>query len=189
MDDSLPSRWIELRELPGHPEMSVFPDRDPKIQNRYAPDVGEDLKCPKCHYLLTGIGAEYCPVCGIELSYEPITVFSAADQSLVWAAAMVLDQNEISNLMTSGSYDPILGIFTSRQSLPHIMVPFKFYHEAVQLLDTQFGQRLFKGGEKPSKLPEGPDWACSSCEEENPVSFEVCWNCGLQRPDAPVSNQ
>ncbi len=184
MDDALPSRWIELRELPGHPEMSVFPDRDPKIKNADVPQGQEELRCPKCKYSLTGIAAEYCPECGIELSYEPITVFAGADQSLVWAAAMVLDQNEVSNLITTGSFDPILGMFTRRQSLPHIMVPFKFYHEAVQLLDAAFGQREFKTGEKPAKPDSVPDWACSSCHERNPESFEVCWNCGLQRPEA-----
>jgi len=85
--------------------------------------------------------------------------------------------------MTSGSYDPVLGIFTSRRSLPHIMVPFKFYHEAVQLLDAEFGQRVFKTGDRPTKVTTAPDWSCSGCQEENPESFEVCWNCGLQRPD------
>jgi hypothetical protein len=186
MDEALPSRWIELRELPGHPEMSVFPDRDPKIQNRHAPQGRESLNCPKCRYLLTGIGAEYCPECGIELSYEPITVFAAADQSIVWAAAMVLDQNEITNLIATGSYDPVLGIFTRRQSLPHIMVPFKFYHEAVQLLDSEFGKREFKTGDRPERPIQAPDWTCSSCQEESPGSFELCWQCGLRRPDGPA---
>ncbi len=182
MDSHLPSRWIELRELPGHPEMSVFPDRAPTIDNADVPEGEEDLHCPKCKYSLARISAEYCPECGIDLSYEPITIFAAADQSLVWAAAMVLDQNEISNLITSGSFDPVLGIFTRRQSLPHIMVPFKFYHEAAQLLDSKFGRREFKTGDKPTTPESTPDWACSGCNEQNPESFEVCWQCGLQRP-------
>lgn len=24
----------------------------------------------------------------------------------------------------------------------------------------------------------GTPWTCTSCREENPISFEVCWNCG-----------
>ncbi len=182
MEEALPTRWIELQSLPGHPEMSVFPDRAPKIENCDVPESTEPLTCPKCRYDLTRIPAHYCPECGIELSYEPITVFAAADQSLVWAAAMVLDQNAVSNLIVTGSFDPVLGTFTRRHSLPHIMVPFKFYHEAVQLLDTEFGQREFRTGEKPAKIAPQPDWKCSGCQEHCPESFEVCWKCGLQRP-------
>jgi hypothetical protein len=28
---------------------------------------------------------------------------------------------------------------------------------------------------------DAPPWACSSCREENPQSFEICWNCGRSR--------
>jgi len=24
---------------------------------------------------------------------------------------------------------------------------------------------------------EGPEWICSSCNESNPASFDLCWNC------------
>jgi hypothetical protein len=28
---------------------------------------------------------------------------------------------------------------------------------------------------------DAPPWVCSSCREENPQSFELCWNCGHSR--------
>jgi Putative prokaryotic signal transducing protein len=28
----------------------------------------------------------------------------------------------------------------------------------------------------------GPDWTCASCREPNGDAFEVCWNCGTERP-------
>lgn len=28
---------------------------------------------------------------------------------------------------------------------------------------------------------EGPPWRCTSCNSENPASFELCWNCGKER--------
>jgi hypothetical protein len=28
---------------------------------------------------------------------------------------------------------------------------------------------------------DAPPWACPSCREENPQSFELCWNCGQSR--------
>jgi hypothetical protein len=29
---------------------------------------------------------------------------------------------------------------------------------------------------------DAPPWLCVSCREENPPSFEVCWNCGHNKP-------
>ena len=38
------------------------------------------------------------------------------------------------------------------------------------------------GIEKPAV--EAPTkWKCSLCEEENPISTDVCANCGLDRED------
>jgi hypothetical protein len=38
----------------------------------------------------------------------------------------------------------------------------------------------------PSTTPRA-DWKCSSCHEENPGNFELCWNCGAPAPElAPV---
>jgi len=27
-------------------------------------------------------------------------------------------------------------------------------------------------------IPAGPDWNCRHCQESNPGSFEICWQCG-----------
>lgn len=32
-----------------------------------------------------------------------------------------------------------------------------------------------------SQSEEAP-WSCSGCKEDNPASFEVCWNCSTARP-------
>lgn len=29
-----------------------------------------------------------------------------------------------------------------------------------------------------------PPWTCPSCREENPQSFEICWNCGHEKGNA-----
>jgi hypothetical protein len=182
MDDAIHARWAQFRDLPTHPEMSVFPDRPPRIRHQDVRATEEALHCPKCDYDLTGSRGDYCPECGIEMAYEPVTVFTAAELSLVWAAGMVLDRAGISNLIVTGSFDPIIGLFTRKTSLPHVMVPFKFYHEAVADLDAEFGRREFKPGERPAPKPATPDWACPACGERNPGGFEVCWQCSAQAP-------
>ncbi|MCB9865531.1 MAG: hypothetical protein H6816_02700 [Phycisphaerales bacterium] len=186
MDEAINSRWAQLRDLPGHPEMSVFPDREPRIRHVDALDSEFEFECPKCKYNLTGVSGEYCPECGIALAYEPVTVFTAAELSLVWAAALVLDRAAISNLIVTGSYDPVVGLFSRRSSLPHVMVPFKFIHDAIQLLEAEFGEREFKPGQRPNvQRPHLPDWTCPACSESNPGGFEVCWQCGADAPTPP----
>ena len=34
------------------------------------------------------------------------------------------------------------------------------------------------------KASDAEPWVCNSCREENPQSFEVCWNCGRDKGNA-----
>ena len=42
-------------------------------------------------------------------------------------------------------------------------------------LDYFQAQHLVK--ELDQETPSGPDWKCEHCGEENPGSFEICWQC------------
>lgn len=35
--------------------------------------------------------------------------------------------------------------------------------------------------------PPGPDWRCPGCGAEVEGSFDLCWQCGLPRPDEDAS--
>jgi hypothetical protein len=184
MDETLPTRWEQFRDLPSRPEVSVFPDRAPRISHRNVL-TPHGFKCPRCKYDLTGMAADYCPECGTDLAYEPIEIFSAADLSLVWAAAMQLDQNQISNLIVTVNCDPLVSVLTGATGMPRVMVPFKFFYEAVDVLEACFGKRFFRHGEQPPRDAAKTPWTCTGCNEECPGDFEICWNCGRQRSALP----
>lgn len=42
------------------------------------------------------------------------------------------------------------------------------YKQAIELIGTLNGNNKHE------------DWACSSCDETNDASFEVCWNCSAE---------
>lgn len=41
--------------------------------------------------------------------------------------------------------------------------------------DAAQALELLKEIRKP--LAQGEDWVCANCQERNPVTFEVCWQC------------
>ncbi|MBN1514589.1 MAG: hypothetical protein JXB13_21410 [Phycisphaerae bacterium] len=177
----LPQRWQDFHDLPYRPEVSVFPDRAPRVSGEDRVDADAALVCPRCKYSMRGIVARYCPECGFILEYEPVTVFAAASVSLIWTARFVLNGVQISNMVVMGGCDPFTSLLGT-ESMPHVMVPMKFYHEAVEVLDGVFGGRCFPLGKEPLRPLPGQDWICPACKEANPGTFEVCWHCCQVRP-------
>jgi predicted RNA-binding Zn-ribbon protein involved in translation (DUF1610 family) len=50
------------------------------------------------------------------------------------------------------------------------------YENARQIVTETIATLDSKSDAKP--------WACPNCGEENPQTFEVCWNCGVQKRSA-----
>lgn len=38
--------------------------------------------------------------------------------------------------------------------------------------------RILKEYFEEQAAQPGTEWQCRSCKEDNPASFEICWNCG-----------
>ncbi len=181
MDEAIHPRWAEFGDFPGHPDIWIYPDREPRIRHQDMLSADLAFECPRCAYNLTGVSGEYCPECGIALAYEPVTVFTAADLSLAWAAVLVLDNARISNLLVSSSFDLGLAVLRRKSSYPRVLVPFKFFYEAADLLQREFGAREFGPAAQPIRSgPHLPPWRCSQCGEENPGTFEICWQCASE---------
>jgi hypothetical protein len=57
---------------------------------------------------------------------------------------------------------------------PTVIVSVENYEQARALV-IQFKETVLADSDLES-------WSCSQCDEENPGSFDVCWNCGESSP-------
>ena len=61
---------------------------------------------------------------------------------------------------------------------PTVSVSSTQFEQARELVE-QFEQEHLQSQSRSS-------WTCSHCHEENPGSFEVCWNCNTASDSSPV---
>ena len=58
----------------------------------------------------------------------------------------------------------------------------------VWVLDSELADRCARliAEFQAAAAPQGPDsdgtWHCAACREDSPVGFELCWACGVGRP-------
>jgi len=144
------------------------------------PDLG--LRCLGCGYGLAGLPRHICPECGRSFTLDehipegdfPIVIFNGEELINTPKTISLLRQYRIPYLETRGPLESVLGLGVATNGRGRISVPRESYFEVIDLL-----RRLALG----EPLPEAPentqiDWKCVSCGEENPGSFETCWNCG-----------
>jgi hypothetical protein len=48
--------------------------------------------------------------------------------------------------------------------------------------DLDAAQNIARDHEAKRLEQDGPRWDCPGCAEENESNFEICWNCGKERP-------
>ena len=181
-----------LRGLPSHrcPECGTEFDieelvstrtrlRPPRFTGEELPLPDFGLSCAACGEPLAGATARACPQCGEPFdpeSLRPPRKWFILDAELcgslpipgvqaLLAADMVpyAPMQEKSVREIFGGH----GITFSR-----LRVPSEFYFEVLWLL-----QRARREMEQARAAAGADDWTCSSCGEENPGHFEVCWNC------------
>lgn len=158
--------------------------RDPRFtgHERPLPDFG--LTCPRCHAELAGATQSACPHCGHPFDIE------ATRPAAGW---FVLDREMCGELPIPGVQARLLA-----DGVPHIpvgertvneiygghsmmigrlRVPREFFFEVlwlVQHMRAEFAQARATN--------ETQHWFCDTCGEENPGTFEVCWNCEHPHP-------
>ena len=89
------------------------------------------------------------------------------------AMRALLASHGIDSLLKNEFSSSIAGEVPFSESWPQIWVVDEEFESALLLL-----QQAATAGDQCN---EGKDWACLACEEENPVTFELCWSCGELR--------
>lgn len=99
-------------------------------------------------------------------------VFVNQDHARVGFYKSILDSAGIPNLIRNE---------TNNNSVTELPCPL-FFPTLVVLNDDDYDEAMrvlrsvYDG--PPSALP---DWKCAACHEDNPGTFDSCWQCGAQR--------
>ncbi len=99
-------------------------------------------------------------------------VYTQENRFDVTAMRSYLESHGVPSLLKNDFTSSIMGEIPFFQTWPEVWVADELYEVATQLVkDAQ------------SELAEtaDSDWVCSTCTEENPGTFELCWQCSVAR--------
>ncbi|MCB9854995.1 MAG: hypothetical protein H6818_04850 [Phycisphaerales bacterium] len=148
------------------------------------PDLG--LRCMKCGYPLAGLSERRCPTCGSPFEYEsfvpkgdyPAVIVDGKEALLTPDVQDALRRAKIPYMEIAEETAGLYGMHSVTQSKSRVGVPRSLYFDAVLIL-----RQLHVGELEFPPEAVAADWTCPSCDEENPGTFEICWQCGAQRQD------
>ena len=157
------------------------------------PDLG--LKCKTCGYPLAGLHKCQCPECGRLFTLEEYippgpTPRLYADGKPVRATQEVVELLGRYDIPWQPLNEPSDGMFggiplTKGQTTPAIGVSQSDYFFTVDLIRRQKqGEPLPPEPDDVTRLRPTVTWTCTSCGEENPGHFDICWSCQQPTEDA-----
>lgn len=82
----------------------------------------------------------------------------------------LLEQHDIPAQMRNYHSSSVIGELPFVETHPEVYVPQSYVAQAKRLLS-----------ELNEPRGDGVDWLCLDCKEENPASFDLCWQCGSSR--------
>jgi len=145
------------------------------------PDFG--LRCPDCAEPLAGAERHECPACGRRFSMDEfrsgrdwVIVFNSADAVQLSFARLVLRDNLVPTLATEDEFRKAIGAVGLKGLGPRIEVPRAFFFEAKLILRREAAR--IEAARADGTAEQERD--CPHCGEPNPLTFELCWNCGGQ---------
>jgi len=188
-----PQCGYPLRGLPSHrcPECGTEFDvpsmirpwtrlRDPRYHGDELPVPDFGLRCGGCHGPLAGATSPACPHCRRPFDLpglRPPGAWFVLDRTIAGPLPMA----GVISLLASEAvpYLPaqeksLAEIYAGQNILvERVRLPSEFFFDVLWLLRrarVELAYQRAVGGRY--------DWRCPQCREENPGSFDVCWNCG-----------
>lgn len=180
-----------LKGLPSHrcPECGLDLDipsivqswhrlREPRFTGEELPFPDFGLVCGVCGQPLAGAAERTCPSCGRAFdapASRPGKAWFVPDEvlrgyMLPQSMAALLAHEYVPYIIQEG---PTHGMQPYDRLL---LVASEFYFDVLWLLRREAELTASR-----SEAGQQTDWSCPSCGEENPHSFEVCWNCNTAR--------
>jgi hypothetical protein len=152
------------------------------------PDLG--LRCMECSYPLGGLMERRCPSCGQVFEYEsfvpkgdfPALIADGKEVLLTPEVSDALRRAQIPFVEVLGTAAHLYGTFSAMHNNTRVGVPRSQYFEAVDAV-----KRLKDGVSNLPPHDARSEWVCPQCQEENPGTFEICWQCESERPPAEVN--
>lgn len=150
------------------------------------PDLG--LGCLHCGFKLAGLPEHRCPECGRAFDLNahmpkgdfPPVIYQGKEVRLTPEVMEILKRARIPYMEKIGPVESLYGIGGATNPKARLAVPRSQYLEVIHLLR----QHERNGELPPEPGPAPPDWTCPACDETNPGTFEVCWNCSQESPGA-----
>lgn len=99
-----------------------------------------------------------------------VRLYRATGQADAYLLRQWLAEHGIACRLQGEALMSLAGGIPLRDALPSVWVDEDRAEEAREVLQRWQGPALVH-----------PAWRCTSCGEENPASFEVCWSCETDR--------
>ncbi len=104
----------------------------------------------------------------------PVPIFNGRELRGLPEVLDLLRQYQIPFVEVLGPADSLYGLTGATHRRTRIGVIRSRYWEVIDLL-----RRHVLGQPLPTvEVSDRPAWTCSGCREENPGTFDLCWNCG-----------
>lgn len=148
--------------------------REPTYRCRELPYPDFGRRCAKCHTPLAGAPSHACISCGTEFDPDDLrprgdwfSLKQGDGNSALWT---ILDEFEIPYIRRDPPrpYTPLGGTIT--------YIPSEFYFDYLFAMQARSGVEA-----RATYLSTKTTWRCKGCGETNPGTFELCWNCGMDR--------
>ena len=152
--------------------------REPRFTGDELPLPDFGLMCPRCGEPLAGAIERACPHCACPFdpkALRPQKEWFRLDDRLCGHMPL----QSVMTLLAREYVPHLTREQPAHGMLPHaedLLVAGEFYFDVLWLLRRQ-SDRM---GGRSGPVRRG-SWSCRECAEQNPDTFEVCWNCNAAR--------